>query len=151
MSAPVPADAASAAALAPQLTEDRSAVHTVDSGPKTGSKGSHIVVIFFIAIVCIFAIILLVLGFQFKDATQSCAQIESATCYTLTCPSSYTTLATCGNGNPAAVLDGVPSACETYAYRYTSTSTLQCGWNPGHDFQIIAADKGICDNYTTSS
>lgn len=122
----------------------RAEVHSLDSGPETGSKGSHTVVVVFIGIIFVVGLVMLVIGFQLKDAAQQCAQVESATCYTLTCPVNATPVNSCVTGEEA------PANAGSYAYRCTSKTTLQCSWNPGVDVPVLASDGDICAAYTAS-
>jgi len=116
-------------------------VHSIDKEPETGSRSSHIVAIIFISLLVLFGIILLVLGFRLQNATNVCTNTESDFCYTLTCPVSSPTIATCAQAK------GAPPSGGSYAFRCTSKSTVQCNWNPGVDIPILAGEEYLCDQY----
>jgi len=113
--------------------------HSIDNEPKHGSNGARIVIIIFIAIIFIVGIIVLVLGFRYKDAAEECENTESLTCYTQTCPAKQ--LQSCNNPNDPSFQG------DAYAFRCVSKTQVQCGWNPGVNVDLIEGELSACSDF----
>lgn len=117
--------------------------HSIDNEPKHGSNGGRIVIIIFIAMIFIVGIVVLVLGFRYKDAAEACENTESLTCYTLVCPNNG--LQSCNDPNNPGF------AGSAYAYRCVSKTQVQCGWNPGVNVDLTSGELSACADWVPAS